>query len=130
MTDPDGRGPIRVLIVDDDARVRSAMRTFLVAHPEFEVVGEAGTTESAVRLAAETEPGVAIVDVLMPTERDGLSLLRVFAEQHGIPVVAMSLNNACADSAIAAGAYMFLAKDGCSDLLVSALLAARRDCDG
>lgn len=121
----DGRGPIRVLIVDDDPRVRSAMRTFLGAHQEFEVVGEAGGVESAVRLAAETAPGVAIVDVLMPTEREGLSLLKVFAEQHGIPVVAMSLNNACADSAIAAGAYAFLAKDGYSDLLVSALLAAR-----
>jgi len=125
LTVPDGRGPIRVLIVDDDARVRSAMRTFLVAHPEFEVVGEAGCTESAVRIAEETAPGVAIVDVLMPTERDGLSLLKIFAEQHGIPVVAMSLNNACADSAIAAGAYAFLAKDGFSDRLVSALLAAR-----
>ena len=127
---PGGRGPIRVLIVDDDARVRSAMRTFLLAHPEFEVVGEAGSTESAVRIAEETAPGVAIVDVLMPTERDGLSLLRVFAEQQGIPVVAMSLNNACADSAIAAGAYTFLAKDGCSDLLVSALLSACPKQDG
>ncbi len=125
----DGRAPnrvlpIRVLIVDDDARVRSAMRTFLVAHPEFEVVGEAGSSAAAVRIAEETTPCVAIVDILMPTEREGLSLLKVFAKQHGIPVVAMSLNNACADSAIAAGAFTFLAKDGFSDLLVSALLAA------
>ncbi|WP_207312540.1 response regulator [Lentzea alba] len=119
----DGRGPIRVLIVDDDPRVRAALRTFLVAHQGFEVVGEAGCAESAVRLALETAPGVAIVDVLLPTEREGLSLLRVFAEQHGIPVVAMSLDNACADGAIAAGAQVFLAKDGCSELLVSALLA-------
>lgn len=119
----DGRAPIRVLIVDDDARVRSAMRTFLLAHPEFEVVGEAGCTRSAVRLAEETAPCVAIVDILMPTEREGLSLLKVFAG-HGIPVVAMSLDNACADRAIAAGAFTFLAKDGCSDLLVTALLAA------
>ena len=126
----DGRGPIRVLIVDDDARVRSAMRTFLLAHPEFEVVGEAGCVESAVRIAGETAPGVAIVDVLMPTERDGLSLLDVFARQHGIPVVAMSLNNACAAGAIAAGAFTFLAKDGYSDLLISALLAAHQEQDG
>lgn len=123
---PGGRGPIRVLIVDDDARVRSAMRSFLLAHPEFEVVGEAGCPESAVRIAEETAPGVAIVDVLMPTERDGLLLLEVFAQRHGIPVVAMSLDNACADRAIAAGAYAFLAKDGYSDLLVSALLNAHR----
>lgn len=122
----DGRGPIRVLIVDDDARVRSAMRSFLVAHKGFEIVGEAGSAESAIRLAEETSPCVAIVDILMPTEREGLSLLKVFAQQHGIPVVAMSLNNACADSAIAAGAFTFLAKDGYSDLLVSALLAARQ----
>jgi DNA-binding NarL/FixJ family response regulator len=87
-------------------------------------VGEAGCPESAVRIAEETAPGVAIVDVLMPTERDGLSLLEVFARHDGIPVVAMSLDNACADRAIAAGAYAFLAEDGYSDLLVSALLDA------
>jgi DNA-binding NarL/FixJ family response regulator len=120
-----GRGPIRVLIVDDDARVRSAVRTFLLAHQGFEVVGEAGCPASAVRIAEETAPSVAIVDVLMPAERDGLSLLKVLTEQ-GIPVVAMSLNNACADSAIAAGACTFLAKDGYSELLVTALLAACR----
>jgi DNA-binding NarL/FixJ family response regulator len=119
-----GRGPIRVLIVDDDARVRSAMRTFLLAHQEFEVVGEAGCPAAAVRIAEQTAPSVAIVDVLMPAERDGLLLLKVLAERYGIPVVAMSLNNACADSAIAAGAFTFLAKDGYSELLVSALLAA------
>ncbi|MGW4209001.1 response regulator [Lentzea sp. NPDC004789] len=115
-----------MLIVDDDARVRSAMRTFLLAHQEFEVVGEAGCPASAVRMAEETTPSVAIVDVLMPAERDGVSLLKVLTGRYGIPVVAMSLNNACADGAIAAGAFTFLAKDGCSELLVSALLAACR----
>lgn len=48
-----------MLIVDDDPRVRSAMRTFLLAHQEFEVVGEAGSRESAERLASRTAPGTA-----------------------------------------------------------------------
>ncbi|SFR00065.1 Response regulator receiver domain-containing protein [Lentzea waywayandensis] len=120
---------IRVLIVDDDPRVRGAIRTFLLAHQGFKVVGEASGSELAVRLASETGPGVAIVDVLLPTEREGLSLLRIFSEQLGIPVVAMSLDNACAANAIMAGAYVFLAKDGYSDRLVDALLAAPHRCD-
>ncbi|MFS8105122.1 response regulator transcription factor [Lentzea alba] len=121
---------IRVLIVDDNPRVRSAVRAFLLAHHEFEVVGEAGSKELAVRLATETSPGVAIVDVLLPTEREGLSLLRVFVQQHKIPVVAMSLDNACASNALEAGAYAFLAKDGFSDRLLSALLAAPHERTG
>ncbi|MFI6094492.1 response regulator transcription factor [Lentzea sp. NPDC051213] len=118
-------GRIRVLIVDDDARVRTFLHTFLVAHREFEVVGAAGGPESAARMAQEIAPDVAIVDVLLPTEREGLSLLEFFATRCGIPVVAMSLDSSCADRAIAAGACTFVAKDGCSDLLISALLAVQ-----
>ncbi|MEU3650088.1 response regulator transcription factor [Lentzea sp. NPDC034063] len=115
---------IRVLIVDDNPRVQDAMRMFLSAHQEFEVVGEAGNADTAVRLASETAPGVALVDIMLPTETDGLSLLRVLAEQHGIPVVAMSLDSGCASNALQAGACAFLPKDGRSERLIDALLAA------
>ncbi|MDT7789503.1 MAG: hypothetical protein QOF58_7922 [Pseudonocardiales bacterium] len=125
MTDRDGHKPlIRVLIVDNDARVRGALRTFLEAHPGFEVVGEAGSAAPAIELAHQLVPCVAIVDVLMPDAQDGLELLTVLARDHGIPVIAMSLRSALAESTIDAGAHTFLPKDGYSDRLLTALRAA------
>jgi DNA-binding NarL/FixJ family response regulator len=116
--------PTRVLIADHDARVRMALRTFLSAHPDFEVVGEAGSAALALALAREHRPTVALVDVLLPDASDGLDLLRTLTGELKIPVVAISLDGGMRSSALAAGAYRFLDKDGSPELLVDALLAA------
>src|SRR5213082_1604402 len=72
----DGAGPIRVLIAADDARVRSALRTFLGAHPRLEVVAEASGPVAALSLAREHAPAVALVDVHLPGKEAGLALQR------------------------------------------------------
>jgi DNA-binding NarL/FixJ family response regulator len=116
--------PIRVLIVDDDARVRTALRTFLTAYPGFEVVGEAGSVGRALELAREVTPCVAVVDVLVPDVQDGLKLLRVLTGELSVPAVAMSLSGALRSEALAAGASDFLTKDGSSERLLFALRKA------
>lgn len=113
--------PIRVLIADDDARVRNALRTFLAAHHGFEVVGEAGSTARALELARSANPCVAVVDVLMPNVQDGLELLRELTGELSVPVVAISLRSTLGPSALAAGACEFLTKDGSSERLLRAL---------
>lgn len=65
--------PIRVLIADDDAIVRSALRTHLASSPDIQVVAEAENGREALEvLDAGLDVDVVLMDVRMP-ELDGLS---------------------------------------------------------
>lgn len=66
---------IRVLLVDDQALVRSGFRIILESEPGIEVVGEASDGTQAVALAAELAPDVICMDVEMP-EMDGIEASR------------------------------------------------------
>src|SRR5207245_11103676 len=55
-----------VLITDDHVLVRQVIRFFLELQPEFTVLGEADSGETAVRMAAELAPDVILMDLLMP----------------------------------------------------------------
>jgi DNA-binding NarL/FixJ family response regulator len=121
MVRDDGAGPIRVLIADNDPRVRAALRTFLCAHRGFEVVGEAGCSAAAVAMAREHVPTVALVDVYLPEKSDGLALLRVLTDELRIPVLAISLEGGAREGALEAGAYRFLDKTSVPEHLLAAL---------
>lgn len=66
---------IRVLVVDDQALVRSGFRIILESEPDLEVVGEASNGAEAVTLAAELRPDVICMDVEMPV-MDGIAAAR------------------------------------------------------
>jgi DNA-binding NarL/FixJ family response regulator len=123
MTGEDS-APVRVLIADDDARVRSALRSLLSAAPGFDVVADAGRATTALELAREHAPAVAIVDILLPRAAEGLALLRAVSGDLQIPVVAMSIRGGLRGPALAAGAHAFLEKDGSPELLLTALRVA------
>ncbi len=57
---------ISLLITDDHALVRQGIRAFLDLQPDLIVIGEADSGESAVRIAAELAPDVALMDLVMP----------------------------------------------------------------
>ena len=57
---------IRVLLADDHGVVRKGLRFLLSQDPEIEIAGEAEDGREAVRLTAETNPAVVIMDVAMP----------------------------------------------------------------
>jgi len=59
-------GPIRILIADDHAIIRSGLRALLAHDPAFEVVAEAADGREALELAERELPGVAVLDISMP----------------------------------------------------------------
>src|SRR5690349_10647309 len=58
----------RVLLVDDHEVVRLGLMTLIDDQPGMEVVGEAGTTEEAVRAVERLRPDVVLMDIRMPGE--------------------------------------------------------------
>lgn len=82
-------GPVRVLVVDDSAIVRAALRKELGAHPGIEVVGAASDPFVARDLIQQTDPQVLILDLEMP-RMDGLSFLRRLMAMHPLPVIVCS----------------------------------------
>jgi len=122
VRDDDHDQPLRILIVEDDPRVRTALRAFL-SEGGFEVVGDAATATAALRMARERAPAVVLVDVLTAHGPDGIELLRALTELR-IPAVAISIHGGVRGDALAAGAYSFLDKDSAPELLVATLREA------
>lgn len=103
---------IRVVIVDDEALVRSGFELILGASPDVAVVGTSSGS-GAVELIAEQRPDVVLLDIRMP-DVDGLTVLRQVREIADPPVVAM-LTTFDTDeyivTALRSGAAGFLLKD-------------------
>jgi DNA-binding NarL/FixJ family response regulator len=114
---------IRVLIAEDDPRVRVALRTLLAASPGIDVIGDANSAASALELARRQTPTVAVIDVCLPDPQDGLRLLRTLTGELRIPALAISIHSGVRDSALEAGAYQFVDKDSPPEHIVAALWA-------
>ena len=63
---PQNGSPIRVLVVDDHAVLRQALRHLLESSPGVEVVGDASNGRDAVELAERLKPDVVLMDSVMP----------------------------------------------------------------
>jgi DNA-binding NarL/FixJ family response regulator len=104
---------IRVLLVDDQALVRSGFRLILETREDLEVVGEAADGREAVDLARRLHPDVVLMDVRMPNV-DGVEATRRLAAL-GSPARVLILTTFDLDEyvyeAIRAGASGFLLKD-------------------
>jgi DNA-binding NarL/FixJ family response regulator len=71
---------VRVLLVDDQALLRSGFRMVLEEQDDIEVVGEAADGDEAVARAAELSPDVVLMDVRMPGS-DGIDATRRIVDQ-------------------------------------------------
>jgi DNA-binding NarL/FixJ family response regulator len=119
-------GPVRVLLVDDQALFREALATLLGVRPEIVVVGEARDGEEALRRVAELAPEVVLMDLRMPV-LDGVAATRRLRVEHpGVRVLALTTFDDDEDvfAALRAGAIGYLLKDVSSGRLVEAVLAA------
>ena len=111
---------IRVMIVDDHSIMREGLKQVLEQTREFEVVGQAGDGEEAVRVAAEVLPNVVVMDVMMP-KMDGVEACREIMaaspETRVVMLTASSEEDAVIE-AIAAGATGYLLKETGRDRLL------------
>ena len=99
----------KILLVDDEASIRSAIRDIL-EYEEYEVC-EAGSGEQALKVAQEEEVVLALVDVKMPG-MNGVETLEHLKKAHRFPVIMISAH-ATIDmvvDAIGKGAYDFISK--------------------
>jgi len=64
----------RTILVDDEPLARTTLRELLAAHPEIEIVGEAGSAEEALALYRKLQPDLLFLDVQMP-KKDAFALL-------------------------------------------------------
>jgi len=80
---------IRVLIVDDSAFMRNAIKNMISDDPEIEVVGMAGDGLEAIEKVMSLEPDVVTLDVEMP-RMDGIEALRAIMREHPLPVIMVS----------------------------------------
>jgi DNA-binding NarL/FixJ family response regulator len=121
---PEPDAPIRVLIVDDDPRVRQAIGSTIALEADMVTVAEAADAGTALAVAEDTKPSVALVDVLLPDDVTGLALVRSLQQRPGCEVVAMSVRSGLRSAARAAGAVAFVEKGSDIDALLQAVRLA------
>ena len=124
-----GVSATRVLLVDDDPLVRSALQLMLGGHDDLEVVGEAVDGHDGVRRAAELAPDVVLMDIRMPRLNGLDATRRLLAGPRPPRVIVLTTFDADEHvvEALAAGADGFLLKDTPPAEIVAAV---RRVVDG
>ncbi|MFD3508860.1 response regulator [Nocardia sp. NPDC058666] len=115
--------PISVLVVDDQELMRMGLKMVLGAHPDIDVIGEAGNGDEAVRRASELRPDVVLMDVRMPVVDGVTATARIVAAGQGVRVLVMTTFDLDehALGALRAGASGFLLKDTPPEDLISAI---------
>jgi DNA-binding NarL/FixJ family response regulator len=115
--------PIRVLVVDDHAVVRSGLRLLLSQEDGIEPVGEAGTGRDAVFEARSLKPDVILMDVVMP-DQTGLEVLPTLVHEHpDVKVLLLSMQDdpSYVREAFAAGASGYVLKEAADSEVVAAI---------
>ncbi len=122
-----GGGKLRVMLVDDHALVRSAVRQAITA-PDVELVGEAATAEEALALAPVLRPDVLLLDIDLPG-MNGIQLVQELAPrlpQTKIVMLTVSASERDLLDAVARGAAGYLTKDLSPEALLRSLRGTQR----
>ncbi len=118
--------PIRVLLVDDHAVVRSGLSAFLTIYDDLELAGEARDGAEAVRLCRQLQPDVVLMDLVMP-EMDGATAtrqIRQLCPRTQVIVLTSFREDELVQGALQAGAIGYLLKNVAADELARAIRAA------
>ena len=116
---------VRLLLVDDQALLRHALRIAIDREPDLAVVGEAGTGAEAITAARQLRPDLVLMDIRMP-EIDGIEATRQITNTPELAhtrvlVLSMFELDDYVYGALRAGASGFVLKDARPDQLIDAI---------
>lgn len=122
------RRPIRVLVAEDEAIVRLDLKEILVS-AGYDVVGETGRGDDAVRLAQTSKPDLAILDVKMPG-MSGIQAAREITKEAKVAVIVLTAfsQRELIEEARDAGVAAYLVKPFQRDELLSAVESVLMSC--
>jgi len=114
---------IRVIIADDHKIMRDGLRALLEMESDIKIVGEAADGQTVLRLARQTRPEVAVMDIAMPGLNGLEATRKITAEVPGIKVIALSMysDKKFVYRMFKAGASGYLLKDSAFEELVRAI---------
>ena len=121
--EPESGAGVRVLLVDDDAYHREALREVL----EFSVVGEAADGAEAIEQAEQTNPHVVLMDLRMPVLGGIESTQAIRKRQPSVQVIILTAFDdfGLRIAAEEVGAYCYLPKGSSAELISHSILKAR-----
>lgn len=120
------KSPVRILLVDDHAVVRSGLGAVLMSFDDMKLAGEASNGEEAVRLCRALKPDVVLMDLMMPV-MDGVTAIRSIHEsQPDIRIIALTSfgEKDLVEGALKAGATGYLLKTVSATELIEAIKGA------
>jgi DNA-binding NarL/FixJ family response regulator len=121
---------MRVLLADDQAKVRSALRLLLVEHPHIEILGEAVDATGLLDWVKAACPDVVLLDWELP----GLPAATLLSLLHDrcpdLRVIALSTRPEAGEAALRAGADAFVSKGDPPEMLLVAIQGINGKDDG
>jgi DNA-binding NarL/FixJ family response regulator len=104
---------IKILLVDDHSVVREGAKKILETQPEFEVVAQAGDSQTAMERARDAKPDVILMDISMPGIGGIEATRKIHGELPHIKVIGLSMyeDKFVTDAMLEAGAVAFVRKD-------------------
>src|SRR4051794_13958646 len=120
--------PIRVIVADDDEDIRELLSDMISRDGSVELVGAASDANSAIELAEETEPDVAVLDWMMPNGGGPKAAETMKSKREEIRIIGISAGDPVAASMQmgTTGAVAFLEKGFGREELIEAIHSAVR----
>ena len=119
----------RIFIVDDHDLMREGIRALLEKEPLFEVVGETGDGQEAIKMVGRLRPDVVLMDINLPGGIGGLEATEaILADQPGVKIIVLTQyeGREYIRRAIRIGAHGYLVKRSVSGQLKEAILAVQK----
>jgi len=114
---------IRIVLADDHQMTRESLSLVLSQQPDFSIVAQTGDGRSAVRLAEEHHPDIAVIDVTMPG-LNGVEVTRqisALGQNIRVIILSMHIERQFVSEALSAGASGYVLKDSPVEELVQAI---------
>ena len=119
---------VEILLADDHGVLRAGLRALLNGEPDLEVVGEAATGDEVVRLAADLEPDIVLLDLNMPGP-GGIEVTRRLQEhlpEARVLILTVHEDEGLLREVIEAGASGYIIKRAVESELINAIRAVAR----